>query len=69
MTKEQLYTLIESRYKSRRAFVLAFNEQVGASKKLDETTLSRQLSDKNPLGISAGWESAFILYFSSSYCA
>jgi len=63
MTKEQLLLEIEARYKSRRAFVLAFNERTKASKKLDETTLSRQLSDTDSLGISAGWEAAFILFF------
>lgn len=68
MTKEQLLSLIEARHKTRRAFVLAFNERTNASKKLSETTLSRMLSETDPLGISGGWEAAFILFFDfSSY--
>ena len=61
MTKEQLLSLIEARHKTRRAFVLAFNERAGFAA-LNETTLSRQISGK--VRLSAFAQAAFIFYFS-----
>ncbi len=61
MTKHQLLLEIEARFKTKRAFVLAFNEKAGFAA-LDETTLSRQISGK--VGLSAFAQAAFIFYFS-----
>lgn len=59
MTTETIKANIEARYKSKRAFILAFNEASG--EELDETTLSRQLSGK--IALSAGWRAAYTLFF------
>jgi hypothetical protein len=67
MSKEQLYTLIESRYKSRRAFIEDFNEKVNPSTLLNENSLSRYLSGK--VGLSGLAEAAFILFFLHFHCA
>ncbi len=64
MTKEHLATNIEARFKTRLAFVLAFNEKAGFAA-LDETTISRQISG-NVLS-SAFAQVAFIFYFSDAH--
>lgn len=62
MTKEELFSKIETRFNSRRAFVSAFNEAAGFEA-LHETTLSRQLSGS--LGITNFAQVAYVLFFSS----
>ena len=59
MTTEKLLSLIQARFETRRAFIVAFNEASG--EELDETTLSRQLSGK--IALSAGWRAAYTLFF------
>ena len=59
MHTEKLLSLIQARFETRRAFIVAFNEASG--EELDETTLSRQLSGK--IALSAGWRAAYTLFF------
>lgn len=68
MTKETLLKEIESRFKLRRDFIIAFNEKAGKTlykgkliDPLDETVLSRQLKGKREL--SSAWQVAYRLFF------
>lgn len=60
MNTETLKATIEARYKSKRAFILAFNECAGFEA-LDESVLSRQLSER--VNLSNGWKAAYNLFF------
>lgn len=63
MTTTALKATIEARYLSRRAFIIAFNQQAGFDA-LDETTLSRQLSGR--VSLSAAWKCAYKFFFEKS---
>lgn len=63
MTKETLKHEIETRFDSRRVFVLAFNEAAGFEA-LNETTLSRQLSGSIAISNFAG--AAYLFFFKLS---
>ena len=63
MQIETLKSTMEARYKSKRAFIIAFNEQAGFDA-LDETTLSRQLSGR--VSLSAAWKCAYKFFFEKS---
>jgi hypothetical protein len=65
MTTETLKQAIEARYKSKRAFIIAFNEKAGFEA-LDETTLSRQLSER--ISLSAAWKCAYKFFFNQTQC-
>lgn len=60
MTTETIKANIEARYKSKRAFILAFNEYAGFEA-LDESVLSRQLSER--VNLSNGWKAAYKFFF------
>ena len=62
MTTETIKATIEARYKSKRAFIIAFNQKAGFEA-LDETALSRQLSER--VALSNGWKAAYKLFFDS----
>lgn len=62
MQIEIIKATIEARYKSKRAFIIAFNQKAGFEA-LDETALSRQLSER--VALSNGWKAAYKLFFDS----
>lgn len=64
MTTTTLKQTIEARYKSKRAFIVEFNDKAGFEA-LDETTLSRQLSGR--VSLSAAWKCAYKFFFEKSH--